>query len=251
MMNIVVLGSGTTLPHPVRQPSGLLVQSGGRSILVDTGPGIIHRLPRVGVNFEEIQEIFYTHIHLDHFLDLLSLLFAKRHPGIINGPALTLRGGAGFVDLVTNLRTLFHPWLEPVGYELKVEEYRSPVRIKGLTVRACPLRHHPSSLAYRFEDQRGRSIVISGDTGEDEALEDFAQGASLLILECSFPEGEEVDGHLTPSRAARIACQAGAKKLLLTHFYPVCDGREILDPFRQLFGGEVLLAHDWMHLVVE
>jgi ribonuclease BN (tRNA processing enzyme) len=202
------------------------------------------------VNFEKIEEVFLTHLHLDHFLDLLSLLFAKRRPGIMNAPVLNIRGGPGLTELVGHLRTLFHPWLEPAGYDLRVEEVGSPLDMEGLTVRASPLAHHPSSLAYRFEDEEGRSLVVSGDTGEDNALEELARDASLLILECSFPEGEGVEGHLTPSRAGKLAHRASVKRLLLTHFYPECDGREILGPCKEAFGGEVLLAHDWMRVAI-
>jgi len=249
-MELVVLGSGTAIPHPYRNPTGFLVRSPGLNILVDTGPGTIHRLPRVGVKFQEIQEIFYTHVHPDHFLDIIALLFAKRLPGIVNAPSLTIRGGPGLADLVNQFRALLHPWLEPVGYDLQVKEYRSTLKLNGWIVRACPLRHHTSSLAYRFEDERGRSMVISGDTGEDEALEEFACDTSLLVLECSFPEGEGIEGHLTPSEAGKLASRAQAKRLLLTHFYPACDGKELLVPCQAVFDGEVLLAHDWMRVAI-
>jgi ribonuclease BN (tRNA processing enzyme) len=250
-MELVVLGSGTAIPHANRNPTGFVVRSGGRAVLVDTGPGTIHRLPRVGVAFQEVEDAFYTHLHVDHMLDLVSLLFAKRNADVPNAPTLTLYGGAGFADMVQKLRDLFHPWLEPRGYNLKVKEYASALTLGGLGVRACRVRHHPSSLAYRFEDGQGRSLVISGDTEEDEALIELAGGASLLVLECSFPEGNETGGHLTPSAAGRMARRAGAHRLLLTHFYPQCDGREILGPSRKAFGGEVLLAHDWMHVRVD
>lgn len=249
-MELVVLGSGTSIPHPDRISAGYLLLEGGRAVLVDSGPGTIHRLPRVGVAFQEIRDVFYTHLHVDHVLDLVSLLFAKRNPNVHNPPTLTIRGGAGLVEMMDKLRALFHPWLEPRGYDLSVQEYASPLELEGLRVRACPIHHHPSSLAYRFEDEEGRSVVFSGDTGEDEALVELAGGTTLLVLECSFPEGKGTAGHLTPSAAGRLARRAGVNKLLLTHFYPGCDGREILGPCQAAFGAEVLLAHDWMRLEI-
>lgn len=250
-MELLVLGSGTAVPHPQRRPSGLLIRTEGRDILIDAGPGILHRLSRVGTAFQHLQDVFLTHLHPDHFLDLLALLFAKRYPRADNAPRLTVRGGAGLKALMDRLRETLHPWLEPSGYELIVEEWGGPVYVEGLKVLAEPVPHHPSSLAFRFQElDGGASLVVSGDTEGGEGLIRLAQGAQLLVLECSFPDGEAQPGHLTPSRAGRLAREAGVQRLLLTHFYPECDGREILGPAAEAFGGEVLLAYDWMRLKV-
>jgi len=250
-MEILVLGSGTAVPHPQRRPSGLLIRTRWKDLLVDAGPGILHRLSKVGVTFQHLQDVFLTHLHPDHFLDLLALLFAKRYPGADNAPRLSVRGGAGLKRLIGRLQEIFHPWLDPLGYELIVEEWGGPVYMEGLEVRAEPVPHHPSSLAFRFQElDGGASLVVSGDTEGGEGLIRLAQGAQLLVLECSFPEGAGQPGHLTPSRAGKLAREAGVQRLLLTHFYPECDGREILGPAKEAFGGEVLLAYDWMHLKV-
>ena len=70
-------------------------------------------------------------------------------------------------------------------------------------------------------------MVYSGDTDYSEDLIRLAQGADLLICECSLPEEMKVEGHLVPSLAGRIASEAGCRKLLLVHLYPECEGRDI------------------------
>jgi ribonuclease BN (tRNA processing enzyme) len=204
----------------------------------------------MGVAFQKIEDVFYTHHHLDHMLDLLTLLFAKRNPETTNPPLLNIYGGPGMTDLVGKLRALFHPWLEPTDYRLHVEEYTQPIDLGAIHVSACRTGHHTSSLAYRFDGKNGSSLVVSGDTGEDEDLVALSRGASLLVLECSFPDDKEVEGHLTPSLAGALAKRAGVKRLLLTHFYPSCDGREILGPCHRTFQGEVMLAHEGMRVSV-
>jgi len=83
-----------------------------------------------------------------------------------------------------------------------------------------PVKHTPHSLAYRVDTPQGRSFVYSGDTGFCDEVIHLARDTDLLILECSSPVGQELEGHLTPSLAGRIARQSGAKKLVLLHFYP-------------------------------
>jgi len=107
-------------------------------------------------------------------------------------------------------------------------------------------KHSPESLAYRLEDLQGRSMVYSGDTGFSEEVIELARGTDLLILECSFPDRLELDGHLTPSSAGRMASLAGAKRLILTHFYPECLGTDIAAQCRKTYGGELILARDML-----
>jgi len=83
-----------------------------------------------------------------------------------------------------------------------------------------PVMHTPASLAYRFTGRSGKGFVYSGDTGFCDEIITLAQGTDLFITECSFPDGEGKEGHLTPSLAGRIATLADVKKLLLVHFYP-------------------------------
>ena len=59
-----------------------------------------------------------------------------------------------------------------------------------------------------------------------------------------------MEGHLTPGEAGRIAAQAGAKRLLLTHFYPECEGEDILGQCRKAYSGEILLAEDLLRVTV-
>ena len=72
----------------------------------------------------------------------------------------------------------------------------------------------------------------------------LAKGADMLAIESAHPEGDPREGHLTPSQAARIAAEAGVKKLALTHFYPDCKGRDMAGPAKRVFKGKLVLARD-------
>jgi len=115
---------------------------------------------------------------------------------------------------------------------------------------SAPLRHTAQSIGFRIEDNSGNIVVYSGDTGYCEGLVDLARGAGLLILESSFPDGQGVEGHLTPSQAGEIATSSGAKRLVLTHFYPECLRSDIEGQCRKTYQGELILATDLLHVSV-
>lgn len=251
-MEVIVLGSGTSVPHPRRGSAGCLVRGGGRTILVDAGPGTLQKLATLGISLAVPDAAVFTHLHLDHTAELAPLLFALRNPGIGRSRTLTLAGAPGFRDFYARLRRMYGTWVEPLGYPLEIEEIDvRPVSLGGLTLRAFPVSHTPHSVAYRVEDPAdGKAVAFSGDTDVCEGLVEAARGADLAVLECSFPDGRKVEGHLTPGEAGEIAARAGAKRLLLTHFYPECEGEDIPGQCRNRYAGEILLAEDLMRISV-
>jgi ribonuclease BN (tRNA processing enzyme) len=70
------------------------------------------------------------------------------------------------------------------------------------------------------------------------------------LIECSAPDDAPVPGHLTPSSAARIAREAGVRRVVLTHLYPPVDDPSLAGKVGSSFDGEVLVAHDGMRLEV-
>jgi ribonuclease BN (tRNA processing enzyme) len=66
----------------------------------------------------------------------------------------------------------------------------------------------------------GRTIAYCPDTGYCENAVTLGRAADLLITECAFKAGQANENwpHLNPEMAARIAAEAGAKRLVLTHF---------------------------------
>ena len=98
----------------------------------------------------------------------------------------------------------------------------------------------------------GRKIVYTGDTKPFEAFAKFAEGADLVIHDCTFDdsltEKAAVDGHSTPTQAAGQAKAAGAKQLVLSHIsarYP--NAGLLLEQAKKTFPNSVL-AEDFMEL---
>jgi ribonuclease BN (tRNA processing enzyme) len=112
------------------------------------------------------------------------------------------------------------------------------------------MAHISESVGYRIEFKDGKSMAISGDTDYCQNIIDLALEVDLLVLECSFPDGKKVEGHLTPSLAGKIALESRCKKLLLTHLYPICDQFDILSQCRQVYQGQIILGEDLMRIKI-
>jgi ribonuclease Z len=100
--------------------------------------------------------------------------------------------------------------------------------------------------------RQGRKIVYTGDTKPFESFADAAEGADVIVHECTFDdslaEKASIDGHSTPSQAAGQAKAAGAKMLVLTHIsarYP--DAKLLLEQAKKTFDNTIL-AEDLLAL---
>ena len=254
-MEITILGSGTSIPHPKRASPSVAIFIDNQFLLMDIGPGTLRQLAIAGFKFEDIDYICISHFHPDHTADLIHFFFATRYPPILNKrKPFTIIAPRGFNRFLALLRKPYGTWLDlPDGLmnlvELKAYE-NDKKEFNKFTIRSASLNHTPQSIGLRIEDNSGRIIVYSGDTGYCDEIVDLARGADLLILESSFPDGQGIEGHLTPSQAGDIATRSGAKRLLLTHFYPECLKSDIETQCRKTYQGELILATDLMSLSV-
>ncbi len=253
-MKLLVLGSGTGWPRKERNAAGYLVETGTYTLLLDFGPGTLRRLTEAGRDINHLDLIFLSHWHPDHVTDLIPYLFATRYAlGFKRTSTVYLLSAQGFKDFYQALKGAFGHWIEPPEGLLEIVERprkeKTLFELPGLRLFTAPACHNPESLALRIEAQ-GRALVYTGDTGYCPSLVELAQGADLMVAECASPEGWEVEGHSTPSAAARMAEEAGVQKLLLSHFYPPCDQSDLLTPAQKFFSGPILLAQDLMEIKI-
>jgi ribonuclease BN (tRNA processing enzyme) len=254
-MEIIILGSGTTVPHPHRAPPSVAVFIDDQFLLLDIGPGTVRQMTRAGLTHEQIDYIAISHFHPDHTADLIHFIFATRHPPVLKKrKPFTIIGPKGLSEFLTLLKKPYGRWLDLPSGLLTVEELhtgeKDNIAFDTFSIQSAPVHHTPHSIGFRVEDNSGRVIVYSGDTDYCEEIVDLAKGAELLILESSFPDDGEVQGHLTPSKAGEIATRSRVKRLLLTHFYPECLRSDIERQCRRTYQGELILAVDLLSLTV-
>ena len=247
---LTILGSGTAAPSLRRGASGHLLTIGDERLVFDTGPGTLDRLVRAGVDPHSVTHLFYTHNHLDHTGELASWLFASRLPLGGRSAPLAIVGSAGFMELLDRLQTAYGRWVEPEAYRLDRVTLDAAARSshegKRWSAQAFPVDHIPSSRGDPVSHDTGKTFVYTGDTGPRDNLAQDCRDADLLLIEASTPDGTALPRHLTPSLAGEAATRAGARRVVLTHFYPPCDRVDMLEQLRKTWDGEAALAEDGM-----
>ena len=254
-VKIIILGSGTSVPLAYRASPSFILFPDKHPILFDMGPGTLRQLSKIGMSHTKIGRIFITHFHPDHTADLIHFLFVTRNLTILEKrEKFIVAGPRGLKDFLKKLEKVYGKWLNIPPEIMEIEELdtRKPEKrgYKKFSIFSQPLKHTPHSLAYRVESLSDKSLVYSGDTGYCDEIVDLAKDSDLLILECSFPDGIEVEGHLTPSLAGRIATLANVKKLLLIHFYPEVLATDIAQQCRKTHSGELILGRDFLHISI-
>jgi ribonuclease BN (tRNA processing enzyme) len=248
-MLLTILGSGTAIPVPDRFPAGYLLQSSTANLVVDCGPGTLRRFAQAGGDLHELDAVLLTHYHTDHCADVAALLFALRSPNFAGRKPMHLFGAPGLVRLVDKLTEAW-PWLQPRGYELELHEVTpSTFTIADVAVTAVPIRHTAQSLGYRFTTAVG-SVAFSGDADECDELVDLARDVDVFVCDAATPDGQKLDGHLTPGLAARHARRANARMLVLTHFYPACESHDLRALAETHYDGHLELATDLQRIEI-
>jgi ribonuclease BN (tRNA processing enzyme) len=246
-VRITVLGSGTAAPNPRRGAPGCLVEAGREIVLVDCGAGTLDRLLRAGGDPNGIDRVIFTHHHPDHFGEIGHLLFAARLPRHGRRKPLTVAGSGPLLAALRAYRQPFGHWLVPDNFSLTLHDLdQEPLAGEGVRISGYAVDHIPASRALRLEEESGAVLALSGDTDLCDGVVAAARNADLFVCEASFPEGGKKAGHLVPSEAGALARRAGARSLLLNHFYPECDEVDMAQPAAAAFGGPVALAEDGM-----
>src|SRR3989475_966822 len=125
------------------------------------------------------------------------------------------------------------------------------VRIGRTRVTAGTVVHSPRlhCQGYRVEHD-GAVFTYSGDSEYCAGLVELCQGADVAVLDCSFPVPRPRARHMHAGGSGRVARDAGVKRLVLSHFYPVAERYDVKAQAGRKFGGRITLARDRMRIEV-
>jgi ribonuclease BN (tRNA processing enzyme) len=255
-MRLWILGAGTLRPDPRRGGPAFWMEVGSSRLLMDCGPGTIRTLARLGLPWQETTHVLLSHFHTDHVADLAPLLFAFRHG--LDRPRQTplrLLGPEGLLEHLRWLSGAHGAYVTDPGVPLVVEELKpggswSPPPGEWV-VEVRLTAHTDNSLAFRIE-MDGLALGYTGDTGPDHGLGRFFRGCRVLVAECSFPDGEGMDTHLTPSDLSVLARLAAPEVLITVHAYPPLDPESVPDLLADVgYEGKVFTGRDGMSVTLD
>ncbi|MFY0692711.1 MAG: MBL fold metallo-hydrolase [Paracoccaceae bacterium] len=231
-------------------PTSILVEMAGKTILVDAGLGCSAGLVRAGVALTDLDAIFITHMHSDHYLELGPLLHTAWTAGLersipVYGPTGLPVYWACFLaamEFDISLRIMDEGRPELSG--LVAFETLQPgqaVTLDGIEISVMKNVHPPISESYALRfDAGGLSATFSGDTAPMQEIVEFARGSDLLVHEAMLEAGIDalcarvghaddrlkthlMRSHTPAAEVGRIATEAGVGRLALNHLVPNDD----------------------------
>lgn len=211
-MKIAFLGTNGWYDTKTGSGISTLLETGSCYIVFDAGNGI-YKLDRY-VREDKPVYLLISHFHLDHVCGLHILNKFKFSKGL--SICVNAQDRGLLESLVDEPYTI--P-LDKLPYKVRVLSIPDEVEAIPFSLDWRYLRHSVPTLGFRVEID-GKVIVYCPDTGYCKEAVELAKGADLLIAECAYLPGEADEGwpHLNPESAAKLALEAGVKRLVLTHF---------------------------------
>lgn len=248
-MELKIIGCTGSFAGPDSPASCYLVSSVDSSgktwrILLDMGSGALGEIQR-HLELGSIDAVLVSHLHPDHCIDLAGLYIAARWDprGGVRG-LIDIWCPRGTDEYLARTHSMpsepgltdqfrFHDWVE-----------ERPVEIGPFVVEPFRVVHPiQDPFALRVTERGAEGDVVltySGDTDECDGLVRAARDADVFLCEAAYLEGRDDDLrgiHLTGARAARIAQEAHARRLLLTHLPVWNDRGVVLAEAREHFDG--------------
>jgi len=225
-VRFTVLGRSPAVPNPGEACAGYLVEGGGSRVMVDIGPGTVAQLLRL-CNPWELDAVVISHMHTDHFLDLVTMRYSfpwkdEANPKlrVYLPPGATaqmehLALGAGLPDYFAR------------SFAFIEHDGAATLEVGNLRFEPTPTVHFVPTWGFRVSsrsrEENGRAIAYSADSAPTPTLDTLADRADLFICEAALrtladdAPPPERRGHLLPTEAGEVAQRGQVGRMVLTH----------------------------------
>jgi len=189
-MEVTFLGSSNAFAAEGRYWSSFLVD---KKYLFDAPPTALPHLKQLGVSLPDLEVIFLTHHHGDHFMGVPFLLLEYMYM-TPRTKDLYIVGPPGVEQWIEDFADRCYPGItRPAGYRRRYVEACSnkEQQVADVTFRSVPMNHVKDSMhAFGYRATiNGRTVAYTGDTMFCDEIYELARGADVLVLDCTYTEG--------------------------------------------------------------
>ncbi len=254
-MQVSVLGKSPSWQDAAGACSGYLVEEDGYRLLLDCGNGVFSKLRGV-CDYVDVDAVLISHLHADHFLDLVPYSYAlsyapRQQPVPVGGWPGTDSPARPELYVPHDGPEMFRRIVSCWGQEdlvdsaFALQEYgaQDELTLGPISVRFCEVPHYTLTHAVQLSSGSSR-FTYGADCRPNAELVRFAQDSDVLMIEATLPRPERngVRGHLTPREAGEHGREAGARRLVLTHYSDEMDPEWARREAAEAFGGPVEMA---------
>jgi ribonuclease Z len=215
-MQILFLGVGEACDPEHGNTSIQVVTSGNIHVLCDCGFSVPHRYFAFCTDPEQLDFVWISHFHGDHFFGMPLLLLRLWEMGRTR--PLTVCGQRGVAAKITRALELAFPGFgAKLSYEVRFEEIEpdSPHQIAGLSFQAVQTVHSERNLGLMLDDGSKR-LYYSGDGRPSQGVVELIRQCDIAIheafmLQDEFPSHGSITGCLELVKDCRLC------KLALVH----------------------------------
>jgi ribonuclease Z len=200
-LDVVFLGTSASTPTAQRALAATLVRRGGERLLFDCAEGTQRQLLRSNVGLVDLEEIFFTHFHADHYLGLPGLLktYALRGREL----PIVLYGPRGLRALLTTLRRIFGR----LPYPVETVELDAGTRLErdGYRLETFAVHHGVSAVGYSLveAERPGRfdaetAVTLGVPNGPERGR--LQRGEAIVLADGRLVTPADVLGPPRPGR---------------------------------------------------
>ncbi len=246
-MELIILGTSGGYAAKNDGCASYLLKINDKYFLIDTGPGALSYLQNF-IDYTQIDSVFISHLHADHISDIYTLRFA-----IFYAQGLDRMKKPVQIYMPETPAETFNYISSSIKEEFSIKVIKNNFNLEtdDIKISFLKVKHPVETYAMRFDNENS-SFVYTADTSYFDELVTFSRDADLILADSTFinkDQDKETTGHMTASTAAKLAKEAGAKKLVLTHIWPENDRLIVLKEAEDIFKNSIIAERGERHIL--